>query len=407
MGLQAALRGANRVLDRLVANTPPDRDRYVDLLRVVAIGVVVLWHWALSILYWNGERWVMPNPISEVPGGWLATWPLQIVTVFFIVGGYANSAGWWAAQRDGRGVAGYLSVRMRRLLIPIGVYLGVWAAFELVAWLAIPDYPGVLSYGRIVFTPLWFIAAYVWVVALTPLTATAHARARWLTLGGLFGAVALVDLGRFGAGIEPLGWLNTALVWVFIHQLGYFYRDCYGRPDGPPRWPALASARRQRWLGLALGGGAAVTLAILTSLPAYPRSMVATVGQARSNILPTTVCIAVVALLQLGLIMLARPSVSRWLQRARVWKSVVAGNAVILTVFLWHMTALLVVLAGLQGLGIELRTEPTAQWWAERPFWVVVPAIVLVPLVVVFGRVEWAGGRRVASGWQNGAERTD
>jgi hypothetical protein len=364
----------------MVANTPADRDRYVDLLRVVAIGVVVVWHWALSILQWEDDHWAMPNPISEVPGGWLATWLLQIVTVFFIVGGYANSAAWWAAQRDGRGVAGYLAARLRRLLIPIGVYLGVWTAFEVVALLAIPGYPGVLTYGRILFTPLWFIAAYVWVVLLTPLTATAHARARWLTIGMLAAAVVLADLGRFGAGVTGLGWVNTALVWVLIHQLGYFYRDG-------------ALTRVGRTGAAALAGGAAAALAVLTSLAAYPRSMVATVGQDRSNILPTTISIALVALLQLGVIMLVREPVTRWLRRPRAWKPVVAGNAVILTVFLWHMTALLIVLALLRALGVGLRTEPTAAWWSERPFWVVAPALVLAVLVAVFGRFEWAAGR--------------
>jgi hypothetical protein len=364
----------------MVANTPADRDRYVDLLRVAAIGVVVVWHWALSILHWEDDHWAMPNPINEVPGGWLATWPLQIVTVFFIVGGYANSAAWWAAQRDGRGVAGYFAARLRRLLIPIGVYLGVWTAFEVVALLAIPGYPGVLTYGRILFTPLWFIAVYVWVVMLTPLTASAHARARWLTVGVLAVAVVLADLGRFAGGVTALAWVNTALVWVLIHQLGYFYRDG-------------TLHRLGRWGAAALAGGAAIVLAVLTSLAPYPRSMVATVGQERSNILPTTVSIALVALLQLGVIMLVREPVTRWLRRPRAWKPVMAGNAVIMTVFLWHMTALLMVLAVLRALGIELRTEPTAAWWSERPFWVVAPALVLVVLVAIFGRFEWAAGR--------------
>ena len=88
-------------LDTLVDRTPPERDRYVDLLRVVAIGVVVVWHWSLSVLYYSESagRWVMPNPIHAVPGAWAATWLLQIVPVFFLVGGYANLAAW---QKVGR-----------------------------------------------------------------------------------------------------------------------------------------------------------------------------------------------------------------------------------------------------------------------------------------------------------------
>jgi hypothetical protein len=362
----------------MVVDTPPHRDRYVDFLRVLAIGVVVLWHWALSILYWSGDRWVMPNPIDQVPGSWLATWLLQIVTVFFIVGGYANAAAWRAARRDGRGPAGYLRSRMRRLLVPVVVFLAVWTGVELLAHLLVPGYPGVLNYALIVFTPLWFIAAYLWVVVLTPLTASAHARAPWLTVVSLAVLVAAADLGRFAGGLEVLGWVNTALVWVLIHQLGYFWQD-----GTLPRWG---------WAGgLPLIAGGLLTLAVLTSLAEYPRSMVATVGAERSNLLPTTAPIAVMSALQLGVIMLARPVVTRWLHRPRVWLPVVAANTVIMTIFLWHMTALLVVLALLRALRVDLLTQPSAAWWLQRPLWVLAPSLVLAVLVAVFGRFELPG----------------
>lgn len=383
MGTVDLWRGVNSGLDRLVAGTPPQRDRYVDFLRVFAIGIVVLWHWALSILHWSDDRWVMPNPIYAVPGGWLATWLLQIVTVFFIVGGYANGAAWWAAQRSGAGLAGYYAARMRRLLIPVVVFLGVWALFEVLAHVLIADYPGVWTYAFILFTPLWFIGAYLWVVALVPLTATAHARAPWPTLALLVLAVAVLDWLRFGVGVEAAAWVNTALVWVLIHQLGYFYRD-----GTLARW-----GRRGAVILLVT---ATLLLAALTSLAVYPRSMVATVGQEHSNILPTTVPIAVMAVLQLAVIMLLRAPVTRWLQRRRVWKAVIATNSVIMTIFLWHMTALLVVLAVLHAWHVSLPTEPTAAWWLQRPLWVIAPLPVLAVLVAIFGRWETTG--RVGGG---------
>jgi hypothetical protein len=381
MGARQALRTANRRLDALVADTPAYRDRYVDLLRVVAIGVVIAWHWSLSVLHWSGDRWVMPNPIHQVPGSWLATWLLQVVPVFFMVGGYANSAAWWAAQRDGTGLAGYYRTRLRRLLVPIGVFVLAWAGFELAAHLVVPGYRGVLSYGWIVFTPLWFLVAYLWVVLLTPLTASAHARARWLTAGGLAGAVGLADLGRFAADLALLGWLNTALVWVLIHQVGYFYRD-----------GTLARLGRPGALGLVAAG--VVGLALLTRLPVYPPSMVATVGQERSNILPTTATVALVALVQLGVVMAVREPVARWLRRPRVWKPVLAANSVILTGFLWHMTALLLVLAAVRAAGVDLDSEPTARWWLARPLWLAGPALVLAALVLIFGGFEATRRRR-------------
>src|SRR5690606_11079667 len=192
---------------------------------------------SLSVLAWTGERWGMPHPIHQVPGGWAATGLLQLMPAFFFVGGSANGAAWSAARRDGRGRAAYYRRRRPRPLPPVGVSLAVWVAFEVTVNLVVPGYPGVLRYGIVAFTPLWFIAAYLWVVLLTPLTATAHTRARWWTLGLLAGAVAAADLARFAAGLDLAGWLNTALVWVLIHQFGYFYRD--GTLDRIGRWGAV------------------------------------------------------------------------------------------------------------------------------------------------------------------------
>lgn len=79
-------------LDALVDATPASRDRVVDFLRAASICVVVLWHWSLSITHWDGDyALVMPNPIGYVPGKWMATWVLQVMPVFFFVGGYATS----------------------------------------------------------------------------------------------------------------------------------------------------------------------------------------------------------------------------------------------------------------------------------------------------------------------------
>src|SRR5919106_6608983 len=103
MRASATQRGQRLIgrLDDMVARTPADRDRYVDFLRVFSIVVVIIWHWSLSVIFWNGDRFLMPNPINQVPGGWLYTWLLQIVPVFFIVGGYANYASWQASHRRG------------------------------------------------------------------------------------------------------------------------------------------------------------------------------------------------------------------------------------------------------------------------------------------------------------------
>jgi hypothetical protein len=372
------LRTANRSLDRLVAATPPNRDRTVDALRAGSIGVVVVWHWVLSVTHRAGGELVMPNPIAQVPLAWLATWLLQVMPVFFIVGGYANLAAWEQGER--RAVP-FLRVRLARLLRPAGVFALAWAATEVVLRLAVPGYPGALAYGLVVFVPLWYLVAYVGVVLAVPLTATAHRRAAVPTIVLLGGAVAVVDLVRFGAGLEPAGFVNSALVWLFVHQLGYLWYD--GTFDPPGRHRALAAAGLAGLVGVA-------------ALDVYPRSMVATVGDELSHMFPTTAGIAVLAVFQLGVVLLSRRAIASWTRRRRVWKAVVAVNAVVMTVFLWHMTALLVAFVLVEAAGLPIHSAPTAAWWVQRPLWLVLPAVPLAVLVAIFAQAETRSAHRWA-----------
>ncbi len=365
-------------LDEMVERTPADRERYVDFLRVFSIAIVIIWHWSLSVIFWNGDRFLMPNPINQVPGGWLYTWVLQIVPVFFIVGGYANYASWQSSRRRGESWSAYLRHRLARLLAPVLVFGAVWLVFELAMHALVDGYTGVFTYAWIVFTPLWFIAAYAGVVALVPVTAALHERAKWATAGCLATAVILADAGRFTLDVELLGYFNTAMVWVLIHQFGYFYRD--GTLLRLDNAGAAAVA--------ATGAG---VLAAITALGPYPRPMVSTPGHEFSNILPTTVAIPAVGLLQLGILLLVRKRVSRWLQKIEAWRVVIAANSVILTVFVWHMTALLVVLVSYRAIGGEPLAHPSLAWWDQRWFWLVAPAVVLAVFVAAFGRFETSG----------------
>jgi hypothetical protein len=374
------LRRLSAELDSYVERTPADRDRFVDLLRVASIGVVVVWHWALSITQWRDGELVMPNPIDEIPGAWLATWVLQIMPLFFVVGGFVNHGGWASVRRHGGGAVDFLGPRLRRLLVPTGAFVVAWTVFDLVMLVAWPDYRSVLEWGWIVIMPFWFLVAYLWVVLLVPLTAPLHDRGGVLTLTVMAAVIAVVDVGRFRLGLEWLGMANSALVFVFAHQLGYFYRD-----------GSLERIGRRGQLAIVLG--AIAGLIVLTSLPVYPRSMVATQEADLSHMWPTTGGIALLALLQTGLAMLVRPRLGSWLRRRRVWRVVIAVNAVILTIFLWHMTAKVIVIGLAEPLGYDLLAEPTLTWWVQRPLWLIAPAIVLLPLLALFAPFELRGRR--------------
>jgi hypothetical protein len=300
------------------------------------------------------------------------TWLFQIMPVFFVVGGFANTASWSAASRDGRGYGEWLAGRLTRLVRPVLVFAGVWIG--VVAALAVAGVaPAAVRAGSIA-QPLWFLAVYVVVVAVAPAMVAAQRRWGWGVSVALDAAVAAVDLLRWPLGVPLVGWLNLALVWLFAHQLGVAWRD--GAVAG---W-----SRRQFWLmaGVGLGG-----LFLLTGAFGYGRSMVGVGG--RSNTFPPSLALVALGMWQFGLAMLVRPAVDRWLDRPRAWAAVVAANGMAMTVFLWHLTALVVAAAvTLPGGLLPAPAVGTAAWWAWRPVWLVLPAVALLPLVWVFARVE-------------------
>jgi len=360
-------------VDALVDATPASRDRVVDLLRAVSICVVVLWHWTFSILGWQDGRLTMPNPIGDVPGLWAATWLLQVMPLFFLVGGYANLAGWESAVRSGAGARAFLSRRFGRLLRPVAIYVATWTVLDLA--LRAGGGRSVLDWGMVVFVPLWFLGVYAAVVALVPVTARLHATARRATVAALAAGILAADLARLGHGVESVGLVGSALVWVLCHQLGYWWRD----------GSLVAGGRRRAWTLVGAGLGA---LVLATGPGPYAHSMVAVRGEATSNMFPTTACIAALAVLQLGVVLLLRPRLSRWMERRRPWRVVVAANGVAMTVFCWHMTALVAVVGLVQAAGFSLGGEATTGWWLARPVWLVAPGAVLAGLIAVFARFE-------------------
>ena len=366
---------APSLVDQLVDATPESRDRFVDFLRVVSIGVVVCWHWVFSITQWRNGRLTMPNPVGDVPLLWTLTWLLQVMPLFFFVGGYANSASWTATSRQGGSARSFARRRLDRLYRPVAVFLGLWLAFELVVGAVVPSYPGVLEYGVVVFVPLWFLGVYTVVTLLTPITHRLHEVLGALALVLLGSAIALADLGRFHYDLETLGLVNSMLVFLFAHQLGYFYRDGTLTRIGRRGQAAMLIA--------ALAG-----LIVVTASGIYPHSMVAVGRDPISNMFPTTACIALLAVFQAAFAMLVRPFVARWLERRSVWKTVVAANGIAMTVFVWHMTALLLVIKTVNQLGLQLLTRPSSFWWAQRPFWLLAPGVVLAGFVAVFSRIE-------------------
>ncbi|MER5342201.1 acyltransferase [Streptomyces mirabilis] len=364
----------------LAAATPASRDKYVDLLRVASLGTVVLGHWLMAAVSVRGDgRAEVGNLLAVEPRLQLLTWALQVMPVFFFVGGFSHALSYRSLRRkagqhgeNGGGAlySVFLRARLQRLLRPTVVFIGVWGALALALQLAGRE-GGLLDVSlRLVAQPLWFIGIYLAMVAFTPPLLRLHERYGWGAFGGLVAAAGLVDLLRFGFGVPYVEFLNFSFVWLAVHQLGFL------RADGKLRRPYL------------LAGAGLAGVVLLVAYGPYPLSMVGMPGEKISNMAPPTFALLCHGLWLVGGVESLRGPARRWLRRPRVWRAVVAANGVSMTAFLWHLTAMLGVYGALLALGVGLPEPATGAWWAQVPVRVVVAGGVTALLVTVFRRFE-------------------
>jgi hypothetical protein len=252
--------------------------------------------------------------------------------------------------------------------------------------------------ATIPFGPLWFLPVYLVVIALAPPMLALHRRFGLGVIVALLVAILAVDLVGFAGGVSGVRYLNVLFVWLLPHQLGFFYAD--------GRLPALS---RPTLVAIALAGLG--LLLVLTNPPlfralgdvgpewfhglrSYPKSLLGTDLEPIANTYPPTLPMVAMTLWSIGVAMLLRDVANRWLRRVGPWMAAIYVNSVIMTLYLWHMTAYLLAILALWPIGFGRQTESTWRWWLERPLWVLAPGAFLAVLVAIFGRFERpAGGR--------------
>ncbi|HEX5542063.1 MAG TPA: acyltransferase [Micromonospora sp.] len=368
-----------RRVRQLADQTPASRERVVDLLRAVSITVVVLGHWlVIDIGYDQRGQLTGHSALPELPWAHPLTWLVQVMPVFFLVGGYSNAASLIRHRQGGGDATGWLLHRSARLIRPTTVLLVALATAGLAARLlgAVPERIHLVVWFASI--PLWFLAAYLAMVLLTPIMYALHQRFGLAVPLVLLGLVALGDFARFrGAAGDPGGLAtgNYLFGWLAVHQAGFAWQD--GRLPARPRVG----------VPLLLVGLAGLLLATVAG--PYPVSMINIPGERIHNMSPPSLALLALATAQLGLILLLRNRANHWLHRPRPWRLVVAANAVVLTVFLWHISAVLLLVGGLDQVGL-LPTAPvgSAAWLLWRVPWLLMLSIVLAPLVAIFARFE-------------------
>ncbi|MFC7676974.1 acyltransferase [Mycolicibacterium sp. GCM10028919] len=346
--------------------TRPDRDRAIDVIRIVALVGVVAGHTVMATSAIVDGVFIWDNLLSTSIVFQALTWIFQIMPLFF----FAGVAAWVESYRAGGqersdpGMqpspwGGWLLKRCTRLYRPVFYYLAFWTVALVVLRHVLPEHVYEPVAG-ISIQLLWFLGAYVLVLAAMPLLTRITTGARLVVaIAATYGLVAVVDHLRVaGHAGAVLGYVNL-VAWVIPGMLGVAYRR------------GLIGTSRAFALGACAFG---VNAALLWVGP-YELSLVGIETQELKNMSPPSLLMAGHSIMLCAFAIALAPAIDRWARRPRVWRLAVIGNTGAMTLYLWHMPVLLAVHLVFDYLGLPR--------FPGEPHFVVLSVVQLVLVAVL------------------------
>lgn len=358
----------------MAGQAPPERNRYVDFLRALSILAVVIGHWLVSAPYMKDGAVTGGHLLGILPWTQWLTLGFQVMPLFFLVGGFSNGTSWAATKKKGGDYTDWFSGRVRRLINPVLPLFLIWTLFAAFGTAAGVDRAIVSMAAQLALVPVWFLSVYLIVSALVPITYALWQRFGLVSFWGSVICAVAVDILTLKYNVPYINFANFVFVWVAIHQLGYAWNKGYFTPVKAAIWDV----------------GAAIALALLIAFGPYPVAMIGVPGANISNSMPPTIALLALGVTQAGLALALEPTARRMLDNMQIWTATVLLNGMIMSVYLWHLTAFVFVMvaAWLMG-GIGLYAVPgSGEWWIMRPIWFALYIIMLLPLIGIFARFE-------------------
>jgi hypothetical protein len=140
--------------------------------------------------------------------------------------------------------------------------------------------------------------------------------------------------------VSAAGILNLIVAWVLAHQLGYWYN----------RGVAKNHAK------LMIAAGLIANIVLTQILHWYPTSLVGIPTEAISNMAPPTIILVFHTFVLFGLFNLIAPKFQVWFAKQRAFELTTHAGMLAMTIYLWHMSILVLWLSVLHRFGLDLPT---------------------------------------------------
>lgn len=364
----------------------PSRDTAVDVARAACLVVVVLLHAMMVGVSNPGGTAVFENAMMSWEWFPAASWIVQVMPLFFVLGGFSAYTDW--TKRRAAGVTGgaYLLSRVHRLALPAFGAIAATALFLAGMTLAGVDPAFIAEAGFRISQPLWFLGVYLLCTTLVPAAVAMHRRAPALTVAVLAAAVVGIDVARGTSGIEAIGLANLLFVWLLVQQLGFFLAD------------GSVSALSRRSVAM-LGAGALSLLGVTVLAGVYPADLYQALN-------PPTAALVLLGVAQLAIFELLRPGLRRLHGVGAVRSATRALGERSMTVYAWHMLVLIALAGALLLVPGELPVPLSPDWWDSRVLWLIVSGVAVAIVAQLVGGLERRGLER-RPGSRSGSRRTE
>jgi fucose 4-O-acetylase-like acetyltransferase len=334
----------------------PGRDRFLDVVRCLALAAVVFNHYLYSVYSWDPSGGTFRMIQEKAIGQAWVTWPFvwELPAFFFVGGAVIRSSA--LAMPYGR----FVAKRVWRLALPAIACLATGMVVELIANGLDVDacrpgngplagfLPMYLSCpAQIWVGPLWFMMVFVPLTLLSPLLARWYVgRTRWVMLATIVGLVALSDVNLFNAGhalpTSELGWI---VPWL----LGFSYAD-----------GSLTRLSRRTLVVWGVVAGLVMILAIgfgpwSSILGRFPRSL-------------ETVMEGVVSI---PLMVAFRGAIGGWADWRPIGWLVDAIGPRMMSMYVWHQPAQAIVVAACAAFHLDMPDDVGWPWLLEKVPWFV------------------------------------
>ena len=212
-----------RVQD-LASAAKADRNRAVDFYRAVAMLTVAVGHWcAMAFTGESNGSIVGKNALELAPQMSWITWLLQVMPLFFVVGGFSSAVSLNSHLLAGRPGSSWVADRLRRMCAPTLVLATTWLVILAVSALT-PLRSLIFGAAAAAAIPLWFLSNYTIDTAIAPLVRPWFKAHPGRVTAGAALCFALFEI-LHNQGVAVVGHLNWVLGWLLFQLLGFAWKD--------------------------------------------------------------------------------------------------------------------------------------------------------------------------------------